>query len=108
MGRIGIRVFAGGALSGSEARHPTGVPSVPPIASGPDYATDVRNAHRFDALVKEGHAASLIEAALRFAISGEALSTVLVGTSTLEQLEAAIASVAKGPLSPAALALAAR
>jgi len=108
MGRIGIRVFAGGALSGSEARHPTGVPSVPPIASGHDYATDVRNAHRFDALIREGHAASLIEAALRFAIAGDTLSTVLAGTSTLDQLETAIAAVAKGPLSPAALALAAR
>jgi len=81
---------------------------VPPIASGPDYATDVRNAHRFDALIREGHAASLIEAALRFAIAGDTLSTVLAGTSTLDQLETAIAAVAKGPLSPAALALAAR
>ncbi|MBM3547842.1 MAG: aldo/keto reductase [Alphaproteobacteria bacterium] len=108
MGRIGIRVFAGGALSGSEARHPNGVPSVPPIASGPDYATDVSNAHRFDALIKEGHASSLIEAALRFAISGEALSTVLAGTATLDQLETAIAAVGKGPLPPAALALAAQ
>ena len=75
MGRINIRVFAGGALSGSEERHPTGVPSVPPIASGADYATDVRNAHRFDGLVKAGHAASLIELALRFAISSEAMTT---------------------------------
>jgi aryl-alcohol dehydrogenase-like predicted oxidoreductase len=108
MGRIGIRVFAGGALSGSVERHPTGVPEVPPIASGPDYATDVRNAHRFDALVRDGHAGSLIEAALRFAISSDALSTVLVGTSTLEQLEAAIAAVGRGRLSPAALAVAVR
>lgn len=104
MGRIGIRVFAGGALSGSEERHPTGVPSVPPIASGPDYATDARNAHRFDPLVKAGHAASLIELALRFAISSDALSTVLVGTSTLDQLETAIRSVEKGKLSTQALA----
>jgi len=108
MGRIGIRVFAGGALSGSEDRHPHGVPSVPPIASGPDYAADVRNAHRFDTLVKEGHVTSLIEAALRFAITGETLSTVLAGTSTLEQLDAAIAAVEKGPLSPAAFALTAQ
>jgi aryl-alcohol dehydrogenase-like predicted oxidoreductase len=104
MGRIGIRVFAGGALSGSAERHPTGVPVVPPIASGPDYATDVRNARRFQPLIAAGHAASLIEAALRFAISGDVLSTVLVGTSTLEQLETAIAAAEKGPLAGEALA----
>jgi len=103
MGRIGIRVFAGGALSGTEARHPTGVPSVPPIASGSTYATDVKNAHRFDPLVKAGHAASLIELGLRFAISSDALSTVLVGTSTLDQLETAIGAVEKGKLTDEAL-----
>lgn len=108
MGRIGIRVFAGGALSGSEERHPTGVPAVPPIASGPDYATDVKNAHRFDPLVKGGHAGSLIEAALRFAISSDALTTVLVGTSTLDQLETAIEAVEKGKLSDEAMAIAAK
>ncbi len=104
MGRIGIRVFAGGALSGSEERHPTGVASVPPIASGPDYATDAKNAHRFDKLIEAGHAASLIELGLRFAISSDALSTVLIGTSTLDQLETAIKAVEKGRLSQDALA----
>ncbi len=103
MGRIGIRVFAGGALSGSEERHPTGVPSVPPIASGPDYATDVKNAHRFDPLIAAGRAASLIELGLRFAISSDALSTVLIGTSTLDQLDTAIKAIEKGKLSADAL-----
>lgn len=108
MGRINIRVFAGGALSGAEERHPTGVPSVPPIASGPTYAADVKNAHRFDPLIEAGHAASLIELALRFAISSEAMTTVLVGTSTLDQLETAIRSVGKGKLSAEALAMIAK
>lgn len=104
MGAINIRVLAGGALSGVTTRHPLGVPSVEPIGSGHDYATDAARAMRLEALVDEGHAASLIDAGLRFAIANEAIATVLVGYSTLEQLEYAAASIAKGPLSAAALA----
>jgi L-galactose dehydrogenase/L-glyceraldehyde 3-phosphate reductase len=105
MGTIGIRALAGGALSGSEVRHPIGIANVAPIASGPDYRADVARAHAFDALVKAGHAASLAEAALRFIIAAEPLTTMLIGTSTLEQLEAAIAAVEKGPLPKAAFDL---
>jgi aryl-alcohol dehydrogenase-like predicted oxidoreductase len=103
MGTIGIRVLAGGALSGSEARHPIGAAKVGPIASGPDYAADVARAQHFEALVEAGHAGSLIEAALRFVISNEAMTTVLVGTSTIAQLETAAAAIGKGPLPRAAL-----
>ena len=103
LGVIGIRVLAAGALSGTEARHPIAVPSVDPIASGPDYRTDVRHAVKLDALVREGHAGSLVEAALRFAIANDAMSTVLVGYSSLDHLEHAAACVDKGPLRPAAL-----
>jgi aryl-alcohol dehydrogenase-like predicted oxidoreductase len=103
VGVIGIRVLAAGALSGTEARHPIAVPSVDPIASGPDYRTDVRHAGRLEALVREGHAGSLVEAALRFAIANDAMSTVLVGYSSLEHLEYAAACVNKGPLPAAAL-----
>jgi aryl-alcohol dehydrogenase-like predicted oxidoreductase len=102
-GAIGIRVLAAGALSGTEARHPLGVPSPAPIASGADYAADVRHAHRFEKLVRDGHAASLVEAALRFVVSGDALDTALVGLSTLEQLEASAAAILKGPLPESAL-----
>jgi aryl-alcohol dehydrogenase-like predicted oxidoreductase len=103
VGTIGIRVVAGGALSGQMARHPTAIPAVAPIASGPDYATDVARARALEPLVAGGHAGSLIEAALRFAITGDAMSTVLIGCSDLAQLEYAAAAVNKGPLSPAAL-----
>jgi L-galactose dehydrogenase/L-glyceraldehyde 3-phosphate reductase len=103
MGVIGIRVLAGGALSGLEERHPLGMPAVEPIASGADYRTDVARARRLATLIAEGHAGSLVEAALRFAIANEAVGTVLVGYSTLDQLEDAAAAVAKGPLPPAAL-----
>ncbi len=103
VGTIGIRVLAGGALSGQVARHPTAIPSVAPIASGPDYATDVSRARALEPLVARGHAGSVVEAALRFAITGPALSTVLIGCSDLAQLEFAAAAVEKGPLPPASL-----
>lgn len=108
MGTIGIRALAGGALSGLETRHPIGAASVYPIASGPDYRADVARAHAFQALVAAGYARSLIEAALRFSFASEAISTVLVGTSSLDQLENAITCANKGPLTRAALDEAAR
>jgi aryl-alcohol dehydrogenase-like predicted oxidoreductase len=77
---------------------------VEPIASGPDYVADVRRGRMLDALVREGHVGSVVEAALRFPLASPAVSTVLVGYSTLEHLEYAAASMAKGPLPPAALA----
>jgi aryl-alcohol dehydrogenase-like predicted oxidoreductase len=103
MGVINIRVLAAGALSGTEERHPLGSPPPAPIGSGADYRRDVERARRFEPLVREGHADSLIEAALRYVIVQRAVSTVLVGYSTLEQLEYAARSIEKGPLSPAAL-----
>ncbi len=103
-GVIAIRVAAAGALSGVAARHPVAVPSVDPIASGPDYAADVKHARMLHALVDEGHAESLIEASLRFALASPAVSTVLLGYSSLDHLEHAARSTEKGPLSAAALA----
>jgi aryl-alcohol dehydrogenase-like predicted oxidoreductase len=104
VGAIVIRVLAAGALSGAEDRHPNAAPSVEPISSGPDYATDVRRARALSALVEEGHAGSLVEASLRFALTSNAVSIVLLGYSNLEHLEYAAACVAKGPLPAAALA----
>ncbi len=104
MGTVGIRVLAGGALSGSDWRHPLAMTSVEPIGSGADYAADVARARRLEPLIREGHAGSLVELAMRFAISNPALSTTLVGIANLEQFEAAASAAQKGPLSPAALA----
>ncbi len=103
-GAIVIRVLAAGALSGAETRHPIAVPAVDPIASGPDYATDVHHARMLSAIVDEGHVESLVEASLRFALATDAVSTVLLGYSSLEHLEYAAACVAKGPLPAPALA----
>jgi aryl-alcohol dehydrogenase-like predicted oxidoreductase len=103
MGVIGIRVLAAGALSGTEERHPHGSPEVAPIGSGRDYRVDVERARRLEPLVREGHADSLVEAAIRYVIAHPAVSTALVGYSTMEQLEYAATAANKGPLSQAAL-----
>jgi aryl-alcohol dehydrogenase-like predicted oxidoreductase len=85
-------------LSGTEERHPLGSPSVDPIGSGSSYRIDVERARCLEPLVREGFADSLIELAIRFVISHQAVSTALVGVSTLEHLEHAAAAANKGPL----------
>lgn len=104
IGLIGIRVIAGGALSGTETRHPIGMQSVEPIGSTASYAKDAANARRLQPLVDEGLVGSVIEAAIRFAISNDAMSTVLIGLSTQGELEQAAAAINKGRLADAALA----
>ncbi len=103
VGVIGIRVLAGGALSGSTERHPIASPPPEPIGSAMSYEADVARARQLMPLVKEGFAASLTEAATRFAISYQAMGTILVGIATPHQFEDALAAVQKGPLPPAAL-----
>jgi aryl-alcohol dehydrogenase-like predicted oxidoreductase len=101
VGVVGIRVLAGGALSGSAERHP--IASPPPERSAMSYDADIVRARRLMPLVKEGFAASLPEAATRFALSHPAMGTILVGMATPQQFEDALAAVQKGPLLPAAL-----
>jgi aryl-alcohol dehydrogenase-like predicted oxidoreductase len=103
MGSIVIRVLAAGALSGTEARHPTAIPQVSPIASGPDYATDVQRSQLFNALVQAGEVENLVEAALRFPLSHPGVSTTLLGYSNLEHLELAATYISRGPLPQSAL-----
>jgi aryl-alcohol dehydrogenase-like predicted oxidoreductase len=103
VGVIGVRALAAGALSASAERHPLAAPKVEPIGSGPDFGADVARAQRLLALVREGHVGSVIEAAYRFVITNPAVTTVLVGASSLDQLEQAAAAVSRGPLPPAAL-----
>src|SRR6266446_8130682 len=69
VGVVGIRVLAGGALSGSAERHPIASPPPEPIGSAMSYDADIVRARRLMPLVKEGVAASLTEAATRFALS---------------------------------------
>ena len=98
MGVLVIRVLAAGALSGEATRHPVAVPSVAPIGSGRDYDQDQSRAEGFRFIVREGSADSLVEASLRFALGNPRVSSVLVGYSSLEHLEQAVAYAARGPL----------
>jgi aryl-alcohol dehydrogenase-like predicted oxidoreductase len=103
VGVVGIRVLAGGALSGSAERHPIAGPAPEPIGSAMSYDADVDRARRLIPLVKDGFATSLTEAAARFALSHPAMGTILVGMATPQQFEDALAAVQKGPLPRAAL-----
>ena len=103
VGVVGIRVLAGGALSGSAARHPIASPAPEPIGSAMSYDADIDRARRLMPLVQEGFASSLTEAATRFALSHPAMGTILVGMATPQEFEGAYAAVEKGPLPQAAL-----
>ena len=104
MGVIGIRVLAAGALAGFDQRHPMAAPSVGPIGSGRDYTQDLGRSADFRFLVDEGYADDLVEASLRFVLGNPSVSTALIGYSSLDHLEQAVACAAKGALPDEALA----
>ena len=104
MGAIGIRVLAGGALSGTAERHPIASPPPAPIGSGPDYGADLARAQSLLPLVEEAGAAALAEVAIRFAISHPAIGTALIGIATPKQFEAAARAAEKGGLPESVLA----
>ena len=103
VGVIGIRVLAGGALSGTAERHPIASPPPAPIGSAMTYEGDLARAQRLAPLVREGYAESLTEAATRFCITHPAMGTILVGVATPQEFEDALAAVLKGTLPQAAL-----
>jgi aryl-alcohol dehydrogenase-like predicted oxidoreductase len=103
VGVVGIRVLAAGALTGTAERHPTASPPPAPIGSAHSYEMDLERARRLMPLVSEGFAASLAEAAIRFAITHQAMGTILVGMATVEEFQGSLAAVQKGPLPQAAL-----
>jgi L-galactose dehydrogenase/L-glyceraldehyde 3-phosphate reductase len=105
VGVVGIRVLAAGALSGTAERHPTASAPPEPIGSAHSYGMDLERARRLMPLVTEGFADSLVEAAIRFAITHPAMGTILVGMATVAEFEGSLHAVLKGPLPPGALAL---
>ncbi len=98
IGVIAIRVLAAGALSGTTERHTLAAQSVAPIGTGADLAADAALAHRFSFLWDEGYAQGPVQAAIRFVIGNPAVSTALVGYSSMDQLDYAIAAAERGPL----------
>jgi aryl-alcohol dehydrogenase-like predicted oxidoreductase len=84
-------------------RHTIASPPPAPIGSGFNYEADLGRARRLLPLVKEGFAATLAEAATRFALSHPSVGTILVGMASPQQFADALSAVQKGPLPPAAL-----
>lgn len=98
MGVIVIRVMAGGALAGPDSRAGVAAPVVGgALSGGHDYDSDVR---RVEALAKRlKPATSMPRTAVRFALDRDAVSAVLVGFSTVEQIDEAVQASADEPLS---------
>lgn len=98
VGVINIRVYAAGALAGDVTRHPSaGQVGGHPLA-GAAYAEDVTRADRAARLAAEWDLESPLELGLRFALTAPGISTVLVGLSSIEHLEAALRWESRGPL----------
>ena len=98
VGTIIIRALAGGAMAGTEARHELAMQVVPPIGSGKDFAADVARARAMEAAMRASGSSSLAEYGMRFVISNPNVHTMLVGYSTIDQLEQAAKAVNKGAL----------
>jgi aryl-alcohol dehydrogenase-like predicted oxidoreductase len=98
IGSIGIRILAGGALSGSAARQPNASPAPAPIGSSSEFAGDLMLSQKFAPLVADGLATSLVELAIRYATTEPNVGTALIGLASQADLDTAIASVEKGPL----------
>lgn len=98
VGVMAIRVLAGGALSGSEARGPLGSPHVTPIGSGASYAADAAAARARALLAAACGAADLISLGIRFAAMQKEIATVLIGIGSITELDHALDAIAAGPL----------
>ena len=102
MGVAVIRVMAGGALGGPEARSGYASASVGgALADGGDYDRDEERAGKLSFLASTGPG-GLPEAAIRFALMDQRVSTVMVGFSNREQIDMAAACSGAGPI-PATL-----
>jgi aryl-alcohol dehydrogenase-like predicted oxidoreductase len=98
MGVVVIRVLAGGALGGDIARSGYASPGVgPSLVPGNEYQADLKRAGQLGFLL-QGGVNNLSQAGIRFALNKPGVSTVLVGFSSLEQIEEAASCSARGPL----------
>ncbi|MFC2020242.1 aldo/keto reductase [Chloroflexota bacterium] len=98
MGVVIIRVMAGGALGGEVARTGYASPAVGgAIAPGARYEVDEARAGKLG-FVLTGDLSSLPQAAVRFALAHQGVSTVLVGYSNLGQIEEAAGCSGKDPI----------
>jgi aryl-alcohol dehydrogenase-like predicted oxidoreductase len=99
MGVIAIRVMAAGALSASAERAPLASPGGGgAMVAGGDFESDLARARRLAELAGELGLESPLELGVRFVLAKAGVSTLLVGFSDEEQLEAALCWLGKGPL----------
>jgi L-galactose dehydrogenase/L-glyceraldehyde 3-phosphate reductase len=98
MGIFALRVLEAGALATGFDRHPLAAEP-----GAPAYATYVAQAERLRFLAEPGDA-TLVPAAIRFALANPAISTVLVGISDVTHVDAAADAAERGPLDAADLA----
>jgi aryl-alcohol dehydrogenase-like predicted oxidoreductase len=98
---VAIRVYAAGALSGSPNRHPIAWLPPRPLIPGSEYADDVGRAQRLQTFARELDIDSPLELSLRFVLGQRAISTALVGLSSLEHLRSALRWAERGPLGEA-------
>jgi len=103
MGVVVIRVMAGGALGGEVARKGHASPTVGgALVPNAEYDADEKRAAKVEFL-REGDIRTLAEAAVRFALMHESVSAVLVGFSSIEQIDDAVGCSGKTPLSAVAM-----
>lgn len=102
VGTFGIRILAGGAITGASGRHAVASPTLDPIGSGATLDDDIAHARRLRHVLAK-HADGPVEAAIRFAGYGSPVDTAIIGCSSIEQLEQAVRAVNRGPLPAAAI-----
>lgn len=96
-GVVVIRVLAAGAAAATREREANAGDPGTIIGSG-SYEHDLERAEQLRTLASDAGLEGTVEMALRFGLSKPGVSTVLVGYSTLEHLEAAIRYTERGPL----------
>jgi aryl-alcohol dehydrogenase-like predicted oxidoreductase len=103
-GAIVIRVLAAGAATAAPERAANAGDPGQSLVSGGAYEADLARAAQLKALAAELGLDGPVELAIRFGLSKPGVSTVLVGYSSLGQLEDAIRHAERGTLSPDAIA----
>ena len=98
-GVIAIRVLAAGAISGSSERAALASPAGGgAMVAGGEFDADVWRAQGLVALAEELGLESSVELGVRFVLSLEGISTVVVGFSDLQQIEDSLRWTERGPL----------
>ena len=103
MGVVVIRVMAGGAVGGQQARKGFASPSVGgALVPGSEYSADEMRASKLDFLIRGGiHTKA--QASVTFALMNANVSTVLVGFSDVGQIDEAAACSGTAPLPAASM-----